>query len=250
MIRGPALVFLMAKLRSQIVLIQIGRDKIANVVTATYNQGSLRPTGKGTGYFITANNSIFPTRAGRVPLAICYDQLATTADPRFLLAMKELEKIPVEYFIQHINEKKQEIEWEKRTQILNITDLQDFLTWTKIHEEQIEFNSMTDETKKVHIQDCTACTLKIQGVGLPRSSIDISTIANWVSSNISPSLIDTIVETNLRIRLRQSKELNIKWLIMLPMVIIASAVAAVIITNLLASPPQLEMLNPVDLVQP
>ena len=93
MIRGPALVFLMAKLRSKIVLIQIGRDKIANVVTATYNQGSLRPTGKGTGYFITANNSIFPTRAGRVPLAVCYDQLATTADPRFLLAMKELERL-------------------------------------------------------------------------------------------------------------------------------------------------------------
>lgn len=237
--------FLIAKLRSRIVLIEVGKDKIANITTSIYSHGSLRPKGRDRGYYIASQGSIFPTRIGRVPLAICYDQLAPSVDPKFLLAMKELEKIPVEYDVQRVEPKKNTLIWEKHHRITNITDLQNWLEFAKKHQEKIEFAQLTPEDQEVHVKDCRTCWLLIKGVGIPRASVDISTIGNWVSSNISPSLIETIVETNLRIRMRQNKTLDAKWLVLLPMIIIAAAVAAVIITNILASPPAIFEPNPI-----
>lgn len=131
--------FLIAKLRSRIVLIEVGKDKIANITTSIYSHGSLRPKGRDRGYYIASQGSIFPTRIGRVPLAICYDQLAPSVDPKFLLAMKELEKIPVEYDVQRVEPKKNTLIWEKHHRITNITDLQNWLEFAKKHQEKIEF---------------------------------------------------------------------------------------------------------------
>ena len=239
LLRGPAMVFLFAKLKSQTVLIKVGKDKISDVVLADYTYGSLRPKTKAGGYYVCSSGTITPTRRGRIPIAIAYDQLAATVNPQLALLVKQIQKYEIPYIVEEYNEKTGEVEYLKKNKITNIIDLQDFEKYVKAHREKIEFDMMEIEDKKTHIEECRACSFVQKGVMLPQETVDITGLSNWADKSITPSIIDTIVETNLRIRMLQNRSIDTKWLILLPLILIGSGVFLVMISNLLASPPDI-----------
>ena len=99
--KGPAMTFLLAKLRSRSVLITVGRDRMATMEPVKYRHGAVYAK---AGYFGVAQNSVYVERQSRVPLLVAYDQLAISLDPKLISAIEELKTYDIPYIVEKIND--------------------------------------------------------------------------------------------------------------------------------------------------
>lgn len=238
--RGPALTFLIAKLRSKSVLIIVGRDRMCKVQPANYRQGSVYAP--NSGYYGVSSGSTYVDRQSRVPIQFAYDQLAMTLDPKMVQAMNELKKYEIPYHVKRVNRKGEEIYIEKN-KIENTVDLQEFILFVDDHRNAIEYDSFDEQTMTVHLNECGPCQLINLGIKLPYETVDLQSIPNWINKTISPSFLDGIIVNEVKMKLLQQQKLDPKWLILLPAVIIASGVALLIMSQLAATPPPIPEIN-------
>ena len=240
LMRGPALTFLIAKLRSKSVLITVGRDRMCKVQAGAYRQGSVYAS--GSGYYGVSAGSTYVDRQGRVPIQFAYDQLAMTLDPRMVQAMNELKRYEIPYHVEK-QDKKGETIYIEKNRIENIADLQEFLKFVEDHRNAIEYDNLDEKSQKVHLGECIQCQVIESGVRLPYETVDLMGIPSWINKTISPSFLDGIIVNEVKMKLLQQQKLDPKWLILLPAVIIASGVALLIMSQLAATPPPIPNVN-------
>ena len=238
--KGPAMTFLLAKLRSRSVLITVGRDRMATMEPVKYRHGAVYAK---AGYFGVAQNSVYVERQSRVPLLVAYDQLAISLDPKLISAIEELKTYDIPYIVEKINDKG-ELVYEERHKINTIQELQQFLIFAEIHRESIEIGNMDQKTRTAHLNECISCTLFESGIQLPTSTVDVQNIAGWINKNINPSFVESLVINEVKSKLLATQRLDIKWLVYLPGLVIAAGVAIVILNQLVATPPPIPNVVP------
>tara|TARA_R110000824_G_scaffold396853_1_gene598921 strand:- start:1030 stop:1842 length:813 start_codon:yes stop_codon:yes gene_type:complete len=233
--KGPAMTFLLAKLKSKSVLITVGRDRMATMEAVKYRHGAVYSK---AGYFGVAQNSVYVERRSRVPLMLAYDQLAISLDPKLVAAIEELKSYDIPYIVEKINDKG-ELVYEEKHKINTIQELQQFLIFAERHRESIEINGMDQKTRTAHLNECISCTLFESGISLPYDTVDIQNISQWINKNINPSFVEGLVINEVKSKLLATQRLDVKWLVYLPALVIAAGVAVLIISQLMAAPPSI-----------
>ena len=255
--RGPAMQFLKAKVAGGGVLIAVGKDRMATVEASKYKDGAF--TSKNGGWFGVGLNSIYPTRKARIPVGIAFDPIGITLDPRYVKAIEQLKrfKLPYEVITEKVlldnNAKPRRDEAgnpmtvqtrESRTQMDTLSDLQNFLKFCDYHKLTIEWDDLDAETRIEHKKDCRYCSVFEDGIEMPRETVAIQEIGGFVEKNINPSFIQSNIDTAVRIALNEQKSIPVKWIVLLPTIIIFSAIAAAILFQVIGNPPAVP--NPVD----
>jgi hypothetical protein len=255
--RGPAMQFIKAKVRGGGVLIAIGKDRMASVEIAKYKSGAFQ--NKNAGWFGVGLNSVYPTRKARIPIGIAFDPIGITLDPRYVKAIEMLKKmeLPYEVIVERMvtsadgKPKRDETGQtmvmqtkEVRTQMTTLSDLQNFIKYCDFHKADIKFNDLDDSIKLDHLKICRYCDIRGGGIDIPRETVAIQEIGGFVEKNINPSFIQSNIDTAVRIALNEQKEIPVKWIILLPTIIIFSAIAAAILFQVIGNPPSVP--NPID----
>ena len=248
--RGPAMQFLKAKVAGGGVLIAVGKDRMATVEASKYKDGAF--TSKNGGWFGVGLNSIYPTRKARIPVGIAFDPIGITLDPRYVKAIEQLKrfKLPYEVITEKVlldnNAKPRRDEAgnpmtvqtrESRTQMDTLSDLQNFLKFCDYHKLTIEWDDLDAETRIEHKKDCRYCSVFEDGIEMPRETVAIQEIGGFVEKNINPSFIQSNIDTAVRIALNEQKSIPVKWIVLLPTIIIFSAIAAAILFQVIGNPP-------------
>ena len=70
---------------------------------------------------------------------------------------------------------------------------------------------------------------------MPRETVAIQEIGGFVEKNINPAFIQANIDTAVRIALNESKAIPIKWIVLLPTIIIFSAIAAAILFQVIGT---------------
>ena len=246
--RGPAMQFLKAKVAGGGVLIAVGKDRMATVEASKYKDGAF--TSKNGGWFGVGLNSIYPTRKARIPVGIAFDPIGITLDPRYVKAIEQLKrfKLPYEVITEKVlldnNAKPRRDEAgnpmtvqtrESRTQMDTLSDLQNFLKFCDYHKLTIEWDDLDAETRIEHKKDCRYCSVFEDGIEMPRETVAIQEIGGVVEKNINPSFIQSNIDTAVRIALNEQKSIPVKWIVLLPTIIIFSAIAAAILFQVIGT---------------
>tara|TARA_R110000824_G_scaffold121647_6_gene277925 strand:- start:2280 stop:3182 length:903 start_codon:yes stop_codon:yes gene_type:complete len=246
--RGPAMAFIKAKVKGNGVLIAVGKDRMATVESTKYKTGAFESA--NSGWFGVGLNSIYPTRKARIPIGIAFDPIGITLDPRYVKAIEQLKKmkLPYEVILEKVltgpdgKPKRGEgghvlsIETkEVRTDMSTLSDLQNFLKYCDYHKMHIKFDNLDDEQKLEHLTICKYCSLRNEGIDIPRETVSIQEIGGFVEKNINPSFIQSNIDTAVRIALNEQKEIPMKWIILLPTIIIFSAIAAAILFQVIGT---------------
>ena len=246
--RGPAMQFLKAKVAGGGVLIAVGKDRMATVEASKYKDGAF--TSKNGGWFGVGLNSIYPTRKARIPVGIAFDPIGITLDPRYVKAIEQLKrfKLPYEVITEKVlldnNAKPRRDEAgnpmtvqtrESRTQMDTLSDLQNFLKFCDYHKLTIEWDDLDAETRIEHKKDCRYCSVFEDGIEMPRETVAIQEIGGFVEKNINPSFIQSNIDTAVRIALNEQKYIPVKWIVLLPTIIIFSAIAAAILFQVIGT---------------
>ena len=246
--RGPAMQFLKAKVAGGGVLIAVGKDRMATVEASKYKDGAF--TSKNGGWFGVGLNSIYPTRKARIPVGIAFDPIGITLDPRYVKAIEQLKrfKLPYEVITEKVlldnNAKPRRDEAgnpmtvqtrESRTQMDTLSDLQNFLKFCDYHKLTIEWDDLDAETRIEHKKDCRYCSVFEDGIEMPRETVAIQEIGGFVEKNINPSFIQSNIDTPVRIALNEQKSIPVKWIVLLPTIIIFSAIAAAILFQVIGT---------------
>ena len=246
--RGPAFQFLRAKIAGGGVLIAIGKDRMATVEASKYRDGAFNA--KSGGWFGVGLNSIYPTRKARIPIGIAFDPIGITLDPRYVKCIELLKKMKIPYEV--ITDKvlldtagkprrdeggnSMTVQTrESRTQMDTLTDLQNLLKFCDYHKLTIEWDELDKETRKEHKKDCRYCSIFDDGVEMPRETVAIQEIGGFVEKNINPSFIQSNIDTAVRIALNEQKSIPMKWIVLLPTIIIFSAIAAAILFQVIGT---------------
>ena len=246
--RGPAMQFIKAKARGGGVLIAVGKDRMAAVETSKYKAGAFE--NKNAGWFGVGLNSVYPTRKARIPIGIAFDPIGITLDPRYVKAIEQLKrfKLPYEVITEKVlldnNAKPRRDEAgnpmtvqtrESRTQMDTLSDLQNFLKFCDYHKLTIEWDDLDAETRIEHKKDCRYCSVFEDGIEMPRETVAIQEIGGFVEKNINPSFIQSNIDTAVRIALNEQKSIPVKWIVLLPTIIIFSAIAAAILFQVIGT---------------
>lgn len=247
--RGPAWQFLRAKIAGGGVLIAIGKDRMASVEASKYKSGAFES--KEGGWYGVGLNSIYPTRKARIPIGIAFDPIGITLDPRYVKAIEQLKKmkLPYEIIIEKVlmdssTNKPRRDEGgnpmtiqtkETRTRMDTLTDLQNLLKFCDYHKSTVYYNEMTRDDKIAHKKECTYCSIFEEGVIMPRETVSIQDIGGFVEKNINPAFIQANIDTAVRIALNEQKSIPMKWIILLPTIIIFSAIAAAILFQVIGT---------------
>ena len=246
--RGPAMQFLKAKVAGGGVPIAVGKDRMATVEASKYKDGAF--TSKNGGWFGVGLNSIYPTRKARIPVGIAFDPIGITLDPRYVKAIEQLKrfKLPYEVITEKVlldnNAKPRRDEAgnpmtvqtrESRTQMDTLSDLQNFLKFCDYHKLTIEWDDLDAETRIEHKKDCRYCSVFEDGIEMPRETVAIQEIGGFVEKNINPSFIQSNIDTAVRIALNEQKSIPVKWIVLLPTIIIFSAIAAAILFQVIGT---------------
>jgi hypothetical protein len=247
--RGPAWQFLRAKIAGGGVLIAIGKDRMASVEASKYKSGAFES--KEGGWYGVGLNSIYPTRKARIPIGIAFDPIGITLDPRYVKAIEQLKKmkLPYEIIIEKVlmdsstNRPRRDeggnpmtIQTkETRTRMDTLTDLQNLLKFCDYHKSTVYYNEMTRDDKIAHKKECTYCSIFEEGVIMPRETVSIQDIGGFVEKNINPAFIQANIDTAVRIALNEQKSIPMKWIILLPTIIIFSAIAAAILFQVIGT---------------
>ena len=246
--RGPAMQFIKAKARGGGVLIAVGKDRMASVETSKYKSGAFES--KNAGWFGVGLNSVYPTRNARIPIGIAFDPIGITLDPRYVKAIEMLKKmeLPYEVIVERVvtggdgkpkrDEMGQQMVMqtkEVRTKMTTLSDLQNFLKYCDYHKVDIKFDKLDDNIKLDHLKVCKYCDVRSGGIDIPRETVSIQEIGGFVEKNINPSFIQSNIDTAVRIALNEQKEIPVKWIILLPTIIIFSAIAAAILFQVIGT---------------
>ena len=246
--RGPAMQFIKAKARGGGVLIAVGKDRMASVETSKYKSGAFES--KNAGWFGVGLNSVYPTRKARIPIGIAFDPIGITLDPRYVKAIEMLKKmeLPYEVIVERVvtggdgkpkrDEMGQQMVMqtkEVRTKMTTLSDLQNFLKYCDYHKVDIKFDKLDDNIKLDHLKVCKYCDVRSGGIDIPRETVSIQEIGGFVEKNINPSFIQSNIDTAVRIALNEQKEIPVKWIILLPTIIIFSAIAAAILFQVIGT---------------
>ena len=246
--RGPAMQFLKAKIAGGGILISVGKDRMASVEASKYKSGAFES--KQGGWFGVGLNSIYPTRKARIPIGIAFDPIGITLDPRYVKAIEQLKrfKLPYEVITEKVlldnNAKPRRDEAgnpmtvqtrESRTQMDTLSDLQNFLKFCDYHKLTIEWDDLDAETRIEHKKDCRYCSVFEDGIEMPRETVAIQEIGGFVEKNINPSFIQSNIDTAVRIALNEQKSIPVKWIVLLPTIIIFSAIAAAILFQVIGT---------------
>ena len=247
--RGPAMQFIKAKARGGGVLIAVGKDRMASVETSKYKSGAFE--NKNAGWFGVGLNSVYPTRKARIPIGIAFDPIGITLDPRYVKAIEQLKKmeLPYEVIVERIvtggdgkpkrDEMGQQMVMqtkEVRTKMTTLSDLQNFLKYCDYHKADIKFDKLDDNIKLEHLKVCKYCDVRTGGIDIPRETVSIQEIGGFVEKNINPSFIQSNIDTAVRIALNEQKQIPVKWIVLLPTIIIFSAIAAAILFQVIGNP--------------
>ena len=246
--RGPAMQFLKAKIAGGGILISVGKDRMASVEASKYKSGAFES--KQGGWFGVGLNSIYPTRKARIPIGIAFDPIGITLDPRYVKAIEQLKKmkLPYEVILEKVltgvdgkprrgeNGQVLSIETkEVRTDMATLSDLQNFLKYCDYHKAQIKFDHLDDAQKLEHHEICKYCSIRNQGIEIPRETVSIQEIGGFVEKNINPSFIQSNIDTAVRIALNEEKQIPVKWIVLLQTIIIFSAIAAAILFQVIGT---------------
>ena len=242
--------FIKAKARGGGVLIAVGKDRMAAVETSKYKAGAFE--NKNAGWFGVGLNSVYPTRKARIPIGIAFDPIGITLDPRYVKAIEQLKKmeLPYEVIVERVvtggdgkpkrDEMGQQMVMqtkEVRTKMTTLSDLQNFLKYCDYHKADIKFNDLDDDIKVQHLKLCQYCEIRTGGIDIPRETVSIQEIGGFVEKNINPSFIQSNIDTAVRIALNEQKAIPVKWIVLLPTIIIFSAIAAAILFQVIGNPP-------------
>ena len=241
--------FLKAKIAGGGVLIAVGKDRMATVEASKYKSGAFES--KTGGWFGVGLNSIYPTRKARIPIGIAFDPIGITLDPRYVKAIEQLKKLKLPYeiitekvLLDSTSGKPRRDEGgnpmtvqtrESRTQMDTLTDLQNFLRFCDYHKLSINFDELDISDKGEHKIDCKYCSIFEDGIDMPRETVAIQEIGGFVEKNINPSFIQSNIDTAVRIALNEQKQIPVKWIILLPTIIIFSAIAAAILFQVIGT---------------
>ncbi len=247
--RGPSMQFLKAKIAGGGVLIAVGKDRMATVEASKYKAGAFES--KSGGWFGVGLNSIYPTRKARIPIGIAFDPIGITLDPRYVKAIEQLKKakLPYEIIVEKVlmdssTNKPRRDEGgnpmtvqtkETRTRMDTLTDLQNFLKFCDYHKSTIYYDEMTKSDKIDHKNECKYCSIFQEGIEMPRETVAIQEIGGFVEKNINPAFIQANIDTAVRIALNEQKSIPVKWIILLPTIIIFSAIAAAILFQVIGT---------------
>ena len=246
--RGPAMQFIKAKAKGNGVLIAIGKDRMATVESTKYKTGAFESG--SSGWFGVGLNSIYPTRKARIPIGIAFDPIGITLDPRYVKAIEMLKrmKLPYEVILEKVltgpdgkpkrgeNGQVLSIETkEVRTEMATLSDLQNLLKYCDYHKAQIKFDHLDDEQKLEHLTICKYCSIRNEGIDIPRETVSIQEIGGFVEKNINPTFIQSNIDTAVRIALNEEKNIPVKWIVLLPTIIIFSAIAAAILFQVIGT---------------
>ena len=247
--RGPAMQFIKAKIAGGGILIAVGKDRMATVEASKYKSGAFES--KSGGWFGVGLNSIYPTRKARIPIGIAFDPIGITLDPRYVKAIEQLKKmeLPYEVIVERIvtggdgkpkrDEMGQQMVMqtkEVRTKMTTLSDLQNFLKYCDYHKADIKFDKLDDNIKLEHLKVCKYCDVRTGGIDIPRETVSIQEIGGFVEKNINPSFIQSNIDTAVRIALNEQKQIPVKWIVLLPTIIIFSAIAAAILFQVIGNP--------------
>jgi hypothetical protein len=247
--RGPAMQFMKAKIAGGAILISVGKDRMASVEASKYKAGAFES--KSGGWFGVGLNSIYPTRKARIPIGIAFDPIGITLDPRYVKAIEQLKKanLPYEVIIEKVlmdtstnrprrNEGGSPMTVqtkESRTQMQTLSDLQNFIKFCEYHKSSIYFDDMSINDKVEHKKECRYCSIFEEGIDMPRETVAIQEIGGFVEKNINPAFIQANIDTAVRIALNEQKSIPVKWIILLPTIIIFSAIAAAILFQVIGT---------------
>jgi hypothetical protein len=247
--RGPAWQFLKAKIAGGGILIAIGKDRMATVEASKYKAGAFES--KSGGWFGVGLNSIYPTRKARIPIGIAFDPIGITLDPRYVKAIEMLKrfKLPYEIITEKVlldsstgRPRRDEggnpmtvQTRDSRTQMDTLTDLQNFMRFCDYHKLTVNFEEMTRDERVGHKKECKYCSIFEDGVEMPRETVAIQEIGGFVEKNINPAFIQANIDTAVRIALNEQKSIPMKWIILLPTIIIFSAIAAAILFQVIGT---------------
>ena len=247
--RGPAMQFLKAKIAGGGILISVGKDRMASVEASKYKAGAFES--KSGGWFGVGLNSIYPTRKARIPIGIAFDPIGITLDPRYVKAIEQLKKaqLPYEVIIEKVlmdtttNRPRRDEGGnpmtvqtkESRTQMQTLSDLQNFLKYCDYHKTTIFYDEMEKEEKVEHRRECRYCSIFEQGIDMPRETVAIQEIGGFVEKNINPAFIQANIDTAVRIALNEEKSIPMKWIVLLPTIIIFTAIAAAILFQVIGT---------------
>ena len=247
--RGPAMQFLKAKIAGGGILISVGKDRMASVEASKYKAGAFES--KSGGWFGVGLNSIYPTRKARIPIGIAFDPIGITLDPRYVKAIEQLKKaqLPYEVIIEKVlmdtttNRPRRDEGGnpmtvqtkESRTQMQTLSDLQNFMKFCDYHRSSIYYDDMDMDDKIEHKKSCRYCSIFEQGIEMPRETVAIQEIGGFVEKNINPAFIQANIDTAVRIALNEQKSIPVKWIVLLPTIIIFSAIAAAILFQVIGT---------------
>ena len=247
--RGPAMQFLKAKIAGGGILISVGKDRMASVEASKYKSGAFES--KQGGWFGVGLNSIYPTRKARIPIGIAFDPIGITLDPRYVKAIEQLKKaaLPYEIIIEKVlmdtttNRPRRDEGGnpmtvqtkESRTKMESLSDLQNFLKYCDYHKTTIYYDEMEKEEKVEHKKECRYCSIFEQGIEMPRETVAIQEIGGFVEKNINPAFIQANIDTAVRIALNEEKSIPMKWIVLLPTIIIFTAIAAAILFQVIGT---------------
>ena len=247
--RGPAMQFIKAKIAGGGILIAVGKDRMATVEASKYKSGAFES--KSGGWFGVGLNSIYPTRKARIPIGIAFDPIGITLDPRYVKAIEQLKKaqLPYEVIIEKVlmdtttNRPRRDEGGnpmtvqtkESRTKMESLSDLQNFLKYCDYHKTTIYYDEMEKEEKVEHKKECRYCSIFEQGIEMPRETVAIQEIGGFVEKNINPAFIQANIDTAVRIALNEEKSIPMKWIVLLPTIIIFTAIAAAILFQVIGT---------------
>jgi len=124
---------------------------------------------------------------------------------------------------------------ESRTQMQTLSDLQNFIKFCEYHKSSIYFDDMSINDKVEHKKECRYCSIFEEGIDMPRETVAIQEIGGFVEKNINPAFIQANIDTAVRIALNEQKSIPVKWIILLPTIIIFSAIAAAILFQVIGT---------------
>ena len=241
--------FLKAKIAGGGILISVGKDRMASVEASKYKSGAFES--KQGGWFGVGLNSIYPTRKARIPIGIAFDPIGITLDPRYVKAIEQLKKaqLPYEVIIEKVlmdtttnRPRRDECgnpmtvqTKESRTKMESLSDLQNFLKYCDYHKTTIYYDEMEKEEKVEHKKECRYCSIFEQGIEMPRETVAIQEIGGFVEKNINPAFIQANIDTAVRIALNEEKSIPMKWIVLLPTIIIFTAIAAAILFQVIGT---------------
>ncbi len=206
----PSLVFLRAKFQKASLVYSVNRGQVGKFLVASNKFQGIADV-KGTGPFIVTENSHTLESKSKTPFYFAFGEFGAT--------------LPLEFaqIVQYLR--------DTGKKITNIEDLASLagMYFNKENKawEDIPKDELTEEQKK-----------KIDDVNIaisPYKTINISNLAYMFPFNITPALMESKTQHMIGLKMQMFNKLNMQYVIMFIMILMGTALAAVIVYKFISS---------------